>query len=283
MRSLRPTASLLVVVALGTLLIACGSEVTMFAPAGAAGGTSPTTTSTSSGTGGSGGASTSTGGSGTAGAGGSGPELCGGKTGHSCGPDEFCDYPDDDCGADDGPGQCQPRPEGCYADCPGVCGCDGQPYCNDCTAHQAGVDVAASGTCASPPAEYSAQLWLGGLDHLIIFKADTVRNVCVRLFADWPMQNAPGFDFATPPEWGVSHADITNQASDCTDWQNPPAGDVVGATGGAGILHWEVPQGLWYPCELDIDAELTFPATAPWVPDVEPLQAAAAPIVGGCM
>ncbi len=46
-----------------------------------------------------------------------------------------------------GPGACAPRPDGCDDDCPGVCGCDGETYCNDCNAMQAGVSVATFGPC----------------------------------------------------------------------------------------------------------------------------------------
>jgi hypothetical protein len=91
------------------------------------------------------------GGGGTAGTGGSGggdagSKICGTIAGISCGQDEWCDYAPSQpsgknyCGGDDGGGYCRAKPQGCTADCPGVCGCDGKFYCNACAAHAAGTD-----------------------------------------------------------------------------------------------------------------------------------------------
>jgi hypothetical protein len=46
-------------------------------------------------------------------------------------------------------GECKPRPQGCTADCPGVCGCDGKTYCNVCGAHVAGTNVEKNGACTA--------------------------------------------------------------------------------------------------------------------------------------
>ncbi len=64
-----------------------------------------------------------------------------------CPPGFYCAYP----GACGGTGTCQPAPDGCTDDCPGVCGCDGRDYCNACSAQQNGSDVAHDGSCGSPP------------------------------------------------------------------------------------------------------------------------------------
>ena len=70
-----------------------------------------------------------------------GPRSCGGLTGQPCGTKEFCDFPDDMCGANDGTGTCKPRPELCQpAEIP-VCGCDGAMHRTACEAQQAGTDV----------------------------------------------------------------------------------------------------------------------------------------------
>lgn len=105
------------------------------------GGTGGTTTT--GGTGGTGGTVT-TGGTGGTG----GNTVCGGLGNPACADAEYCDFPDDAmCGAADDTGLCEPKPEGCTADCPGVCGCDGQFYCNACVAAQAGVDVDPNASC----------------------------------------------------------------------------------------------------------------------------------------
>lgn len=68
------------------------------------------------------------------------PPTCDGD--RPCGDDFYCDA--ETCG---GEGVCRPRPAGCTEDCPGVCGCDGETYCNACHAAADGVDVAHEGTC----------------------------------------------------------------------------------------------------------------------------------------
>lgn len=72
---------------------------------------------------------------------------CGGFTGEVCEPTEFCDFPDNDCGAADAVGACKRRPEICMpAEFP-VCGCDGQDYSTECEAYGAGTDIASEGPC----------------------------------------------------------------------------------------------------------------------------------------
>ncbi len=67
-----------------------------------------------------------------------------------CGEEAFCNL-GLSCG---GPGVCQPRPGICTGDCPGVCGCDGRTYCNECGANAMGISVDATGTaCETDPCE----------------------------------------------------------------------------------------------------------------------------------
>jgi hypothetical protein len=75
-------------------------------------------------------------------------ETCGGMVGAVCGSDKWCDYPANmTCGWADGMGECRPKPTGCPEDCPGVCGCDLQFYCNECMASVAGVDITGGNEC----------------------------------------------------------------------------------------------------------------------------------------
>ena len=75
-----------------------------------------------------------------------GGKACGGKKGLTCSKDEYCDFANN-CGAGDALGVCKKRPQGCTADCPGVCGCDGKFYCNACGAAAAGIDVTGDDSC----------------------------------------------------------------------------------------------------------------------------------------
>ena len=76
-----------------------------------------------------------------------GGKSCGGKAGIACAADEWCDLPNG-CGNPDDLGVCKPKPQGCYADCPGVCGCDGKTYCNACVANAQGVDTSNNNSCS---------------------------------------------------------------------------------------------------------------------------------------
>jgi hypothetical protein len=83
------------------------------------------------------------------------PRACGTKGTAACFKGEFCDRSDAmTCGEADEPGVCKVRPTGksCSKQCenPGVCGCDGQRYCNECQAEAKGVSVAPSDSYCKP-------------------------------------------------------------------------------------------------------------------------------------
>ena len=84
------------------------------------------------------------------------PVACGARLGDTCAPTEYCDFPEDQCGAADRPGICVERPAACLLIIDPVCGCDGARYNNRCEAAVVGVDESAIADCGinetAPPA-----------------------------------------------------------------------------------------------------------------------------------
>lgn len=72
----------------------------------------------------------------------------------ACAADQWCDYPDDLCGAGS-PGACKPRPQGCDLLYAPVCTCEGQVAGNACAGRAGGHDVSAKGDCKAPPDTFS--------------------------------------------------------------------------------------------------------------------------------
>ncbi|WP_437565570.1 hypothetical protein [Sorangium sp. So ce542] len=252
------------------LLAACGGSVDTPPGSGGAGGGDD-------GAGGDGAATSATSGGGGGGA----PVACGARSGGICSAEEFCDFPDDSCGTFDTVGQCSARPEVCPADCPGVCGCDGQLYCNACSAQQAGVDVSESTSCLKPVGgDYAATYWAGGLDHLVVYKAEPATDACVTLYADAPAESAPeGFDVATLPDtWVVTRIERTGGAAGCAPGASKPAGEAVLATGAVGSLSMDLSGGTSMPCTLDVDITATFPTE----PATALLRATGVAVSDGC-
>jgi hypothetical protein len=77
-----------------------------------------------------------------------GGARCGSRGQAACPADQYCEFPAGSaCGAADGGGACQQRPDACDAIYQPVCGCDAKTYGNACEAAIAGVSVESSGEC----------------------------------------------------------------------------------------------------------------------------------------
>lgn len=81
--------------------------------------------------------------------------MCGGFGNIPCAATEFCDFPDDTCGAADGSGICKPRATTCPEIYSPTCGCDGKIYGNPCEVNGAGFDINDNGGCQPPAGMFS--------------------------------------------------------------------------------------------------------------------------------
>lgn len=144
--------------------------------------------------------------------------------------------------------------------------------CNhDAVAPDAGPDAridAASGADAAPDGDatvtYQATGIAGGLDRILITRADPARDLCAGLRLVWP-DSGDTFDIALPPDWGVELTYLYEGAATCHDDVILPTG-AVPASSGSGAITWDSSDGS-HPALLSIDVTLMFFSALPWVPD----------------
>ncbi len=239
-------------------------------------------TSAMGGTGGSGGSGGDQGGAGgstssTSGqAGSGGGESCGGPNDIPCGQDEFCDLPD---GANcEGEGTCAPRPEDCTENCPGVCGCDQQFYCNGCIASGQGVEVSDDTSCLPGQPSYAAQALPGGLDHILIMKQNDTAGRCIRIMADAPTNGTYGVTIPSP--WGVNTITASHSTTDCLDPNQSPPGTPEHAASATGTISWTLDPNHYGPCQLDVAVTATFDNPPGWLDANVSLQATHLAVAG---
>lgn len=122
---------------------------------------------------------------------------------------------------------------------------------------------------------YAAFYLPGGLDRILVRKADTDADLCTSVLFVWPGMPSPGLTL--PPEWGLQWAQIHDGAADCLDPQAQLVNGVFGdpVTGSADWITMD-----FCPQTLDIDVVVTFPPEQPWVPPKDTLKATALPVQG---
>lgn len=147
------------------------------------------------------------------------------------------------------PGTCVPLPTGCTDDCPGVCGCNDVTYCNACEAANAGFDVSVDEPCEGI-ASYRAVAWYGGLDHLILMKANVSDAICIRIYADAPTTSSLSIEMPEP--WAVSQIHGAPLTADCLD-ETVPLSD-PSSLEGVGTILWRGSPTI--PCELTADVTI---------------------------
>jgi hypothetical protein len=72
-----------------------------------------------------------------------------------CAQDEYCEFARGLWGKGALGGTCRPKPKVCPSRYEPVCACDGMAYDNECSARSAGVDLAVSGGCKKPVADWA--------------------------------------------------------------------------------------------------------------------------------
>jgi hypothetical protein len=123
--------------------------------------------------------------------------------------------------------------------------------------------------------EFAARYFPGGLDRLVVRKADYGPGLCINIVFVWPGMVPQGVTL--PDQWGVQGAQIGNNIDTCLDLNMPLLPNAVAADGLAGTAGWLAPG---CPPTLDIDLTLTFPQEQPWTPPMDVFKAMAIPIDG---
>jgi hypothetical protein len=136
-------------------------------------------------------------------------EACGGRTGATCAADQYCDFGNNRCGADDVTGRCTTRPTFCPAllVAEPTCGCDQRVYASACDALLAGADLNEGGTCPVDPGAFVCGYR----------QCSRSTEYCRRLGSDIAGE-PPGFDCAgLPSGCGTSPSCSCLAGQDCSD------------------------------------------------------------------
>lgn len=196
----------------------------------------------------------------------------------SCADGFYCATYPNSC---DSQGSCQPAVDLCDDDCPGICGCDGEFYCNECTAQAAGVDVTPDKKgCLPANVEYDAQAWFGAFDHIIISRADYTNDTCIVLSLAAPYMSEPAYALTMPQSWGVSYLSASASAIDC--FEGGSTSMVIAADGAVGSVDWKVEPNMYFPCEVSVAATISFSAPFPGLGVTESFEVTSLIVEGAC-
>ena len=139
-----------------------------------------------------------------------------------------------------------------------------------------GTTTTTETTAADPDVQYAAFFFAGGLDHILIHKADFTNDRCTTLHLARPTDGDPNLAITVPDEWGPQNAGIVMGTAGCLDGMLGDFG--VAATAGAGVVAWPPDPMQLCPAAIDLDLSLDFPQDQPWVPAQEPLTIAGLPV-----
>ena len=108
----------------------------------------------------------------------------------------------------------------------------------------------------TPSVSYSVCFSAGGLDRLIIAKANSGLGICTRLTLVIPARSS-ALDISVPYGWGVETASVSNNPADCESVV-PRSGDLVLSTRGIGAVTWDSRGGALPPRSVNVDARVYF-------------------------
>ncbi|MBK9258624.1 MAG: hypothetical protein IPM54_02185 [Polyangiaceae bacterium] len=123
---------------------------------------------------------------------------------------------------------------------------------------------------------YSAYNLFTHVPRFIIFKTDPVQNLCFRIWVEGFSGGGPLMIDVTAP-WAASHAEVTNDISDCVMSSGFPPQPMTSApaSSGNGTI---VVEGT-FPCSVSVHANITFDTSEPMT---EAFDVDALPVDGGC-
>lgn len=116
----------------------------------------------------------------------------------------------------------------------------------------AGINVLKEEPCEGT-ASYRAVAWYGGLDHLILMKANESDGRCVRIYADAPSSGP--YSTTMPDNWAVSQIVVGELTLECLD-ETVPLVETEGAVDAVGSITWDGMPVI--PCELTVDVLIDF-------------------------
>jgi len=140
------------------------------------------------------------------------------------------------------------------------------------------TDTSATDTDGIEDAEYAARFFTGGLNRILIHKAENTGDLCTRVSLVFPEIINDDYTIATPKGWSVENIEIAKGAAECLNLENFPPLSVV-SHAAAGTISWMAQE----PCPELLDIGVTAEFTAgdlPWVPTKDQLFAEALAIEG---
>jgi hypothetical protein len=146
------------------------------------------------------------------------------------------------------------------------------------TSDATGDDTNSSTTGVPADEQYVAFYFAGGLDHLLIHKANILEDRCTIVHITHPGNQV--LDITVPEMWEVQSGVISEGIEGCLAMEGMPPGTPVAADAGTGAISWRTDPMQLCPVMVDVDISLKFPQDQPWVPAEELLKISGLPVEG---